>query len=50
MAWLIINVTYQFSFKSGVVFFTGCFVALMTSKNYEIWRVGRGLQNERSAF
>jgi hypothetical protein len=26
MVWLIINVTYQFSSKSGIVFFVGVFV------------------------
>jgi hypothetical protein len=36
MVWLIINVTYQFSSKSGIVFFVGVFVPWTRSKNYEI--------------
>jgi hypothetical protein len=43
MVWLIINVTDQFSSKSGIVFFVGVFVPLTRSKNYEIWRVVIGL-------
>jgi len=50
MAWLIIKVTYQFSSKSGIVFFVGVFVPLTRSKNYEIWRPVIGLRDERSYF
>jgi hypothetical protein len=44
------NIIYQFSFKTDVVFFAGVFVSLTKSKNYEIWRVDRELQEERSGF
>jgi hypothetical protein len=37
---------YGFSSKTEVVFFTGVFMPLMKSKNYEIWRVARGLRDE----
>jgi hypothetical protein len=45
-----INDQCEFSSITGVVFFTGVFMALTTFKNYEIWRVARGLQDERSGF
>jgi hypothetical protein len=45
-----INDQCEFPSITGVVFFTGVFVALTMSKNYEIWRVARELQNERLSF
>jgi hypothetical protein len=50
MAWLIMKITYQFSPKSGIVFFVGVFVPLTRSKNYEILRVVIGLRDERPIF
>jgi hypothetical protein len=41
---------YGFSSKTEVVFFTGVFMSLIKSKNYEIWRIARGIRDERSGF
>jgi hypothetical protein len=46
----LINDQCEFPSITGVVFFMGIFVVLTTSKNYEIWRVARGLQDKRSGF
>jgi len=40
----------KFSSKSKVVFFVGVFMPQMESKNNNIWRVARGLQDECSGF
>jgi hypothetical protein len=40
----------KFSSKSEVVFFAGVFAPQMESKNYEIWRVSKGLREKRSGF
>jgi hypothetical protein len=48
MAPLIIHA--KFSSKSKVVFFVGVFMPQMESKNNNIWRVARGLQDECSGF
>jgi hypothetical protein len=40
----------EFSSITEVIFFTGVFIALTTSKNHEFWRVARGLQDERPSF
>jgi len=44
------NIRNQFSSITGVVFFTGVFVSLTKSKNYEIRRVVSGLRDERFSF
>jgi hypothetical protein len=38
-----INDQCEFPSITGVSFFTGIFIPLTKSKNYEIWRVVRGL-------
>jgi hypothetical protein len=45
-------INYQCEFRSttGVVFFTSVFMALTTSKNYEIRRVAKGLRDEHPSF
>jgi len=45
-----INDQCEFPSITGVVYFTGVFVAITTSKNYEIWRVARGLRDECPSF
>jgi hypothetical protein len=44
------NAIYEFSSKTEILCFVGLFASLTKSKNYEIWRVARGLRDERPSF
>jgi hypothetical protein len=44
------NVIFEFSSYLRTVCFIGVFAPLTKSKKYEIWRVGRGLLDERFGF
>jgi hypothetical protein len=47
---IINNAIYDFLSKTGVLYFAVVFMPLTKSKNYEIWRVDRGLQIEFFSF